>query len=115
MNKITKRLLMAGGLLFIGYQVLRMTRLMKAIISLDKALPQYLETVYGEAPKVGCSINAHFTVNTRIVVKYSAEILARHDDIEATVRQFIADFYPLLAKSRLQVELKEVSPQPLGE
>ena len=109
MNKLTKQILLAGGLLFLGYQVFRMTRLIRSIIALDKSLPEYLESVYGEIPKVSCALNAHITVNTKIIVKYNAEILAKHNDIEATTRQYIADFYPLLANSRLKVNVVEAS------
>ncbi|MDD4277975.1 MAG: hypothetical protein PHT37_08825 [Candidatus Cloacimonetes bacterium] len=109
MKKLIKQILLAGGLLFIGYQAFRMIRLIRAIIALDKSLPEYLESVYGEAPKVGCTLNAHITVNTKIVVKYSAEILTQHDDIEAKTREYIADFYPLLANSRLKVNVVEAS------
>lgn len=109
MKKLIKQILLVSGLLFIGYQVFRMTRLIRAIIALDKSLPEYLESVYGETPKVGCALNAHITVNTKIIVKFSADILAQHDDIEATTRQFVADFYPLLANSRLKVKVVEAS------
>ena len=65
MKKLTKQILLAGGLLFFGYQVFRMTRLIRSIIALDKSLPEYLESVYGEIPKVSCALNAHITVNKR--------------------------------------------------
>ena len=110
MTKLTKQLLLAGGLLFVGYQVFRMARLIKAVMALDKSLPQYLQSVYGETPKVSCSANAHITVNTKITVKLT-EILATQEDIEATIRQYIADFYPVLAKSRLKVIVEEL-PAP---
>lgn len=109
MNKLTKRILLAGGLLFLGYQAFRMARLIKSIIALDKSLPEYLESVYGETPKVSCSLNAHITVNTKIVVKFDSDVLAQHDDIEATTRQYIADFYPLLANNRLKVNVVEAN------
>jgi hypothetical protein len=43
-------------------------------------------------------------------VKFT-EILATQEDIEATIRQYIADFYPVLAKSRLKVIVEEL-PAP---
>lgn len=109
MNKVIKQAAIAGGVLFVGYQGFRMFRLIKSVIGLDKALPDYLETVYGEKPKISCTVNAHITVNTKIIVKYSAEIIAKHDDIDATIRQYIADYYPLLAKSKLTLNVVDVS------
>ncbi|MDY0151880.1 MAG: hypothetical protein RBS43_06360 [Candidatus Cloacimonas sp.] len=109
MKKAIKQAAIAGGVLFVGYQGFRMFRLIKSVIALDKALPDYLESVYSEKPKVSCMVNAHITINTKITVKYRAEILANHDDIEATTRQYIADFYPLLANSKLTINVVEES------
>ncbi len=109
MQRIFKRLLAAGGLAFFSYQGYRSWRLIRSVIALDKALPGYLESIYGELPKVSCTVNANIAVKTRIVVKFSAEIIANHDNIEDIVKQFISDFYPVLAKSKLKVAVLDIS------
>jgi hypothetical protein len=109
MKKVFKRLLIAGSLAFFSYQGFRSWRLIRSVIALDKALPGYLESIYGEKPKVSCIVNANVAVNTRIIVKFSADILAQHSNIEETVRQYIDDYYPLLAKSRLKVAVLDVA------
>ncbi|PKN78956.1 MAG: hypothetical protein CVU48_06770 [Candidatus Cloacimonetes bacterium HGW-Cloacimonetes-1] len=109
MQKIFKRLLAAGGLVFFSYQGYRSWRLIRSVMALDKALPGYLESIYGELPKVSCNVNANVSVKTRIVVKFSAEIIAKYDNIEEVVKQFISDFYPVLAKSKLKVAVLDIA------
>ena len=90
-----------SSLIYLSYKVYLK---IKGLIELDKTLPQYLENVIGEKPEV----NITYTLNKYTVsVCFSKEILEKNKDLETTVLDYISDFYPMLKKNKISIELVE--------
>jgi len=71
-----------------------------------------LNIVYGEMPKV----NINQTLNsTSIKVFFSQEILDKHNDIDSTVKEYVDDFYPELAKNAVEVSVQVKSEEAAEE
>ena len=105
MKKIVKTILWVGGSGLVAYQAFRATKAIMGVRKLDKTLPEFLENIYGERPKV--DINLMMNVSTVMVIKlsFSADLLAKSPDIEDEVRDYIRDFYPGLAKYKTRIKL----------
>jgi hypothetical protein len=100
--KFFKTLFLVGGTALAGYFGFKLYRVVSNITKLHKSLPEFLNNVYGEKPAL--HINHNLKAAT-IKVGFSQEILDKHNDIEATVREYIDDFYPELAKNTIVIEL----------
>jgi hypothetical protein len=100
--KFFKTLFLVGGTAAAGYFGFKLYRIVNNITKLHKSLPEFLNNVYGEKPAL--HINHNLKAAT-IKVGFSQEILDKHNDIESTVREYIDDFYPELAKSTIVIEL----------
>ena len=88
----------------IGYMSFNIYKKIRAVIELDKTLPQYLENLIGEKPEV----NITFTLNEYTVsICFSKEILEKNKDLETTVRNYISDFYPMLNIDKIKIELNQ--------
>jgi len=57
------------------------------------------------------SINSGInTINANnIKVQFPQEILDKYTDIETTIREYIDDFYPELAKTRINIEISPLT------
>ncbi len=104
MKKFLKNLVVLGILAAGGYCVYKFIVRLKQTLKLDKSLPLFLKNTIGEKP--GIQINLQFR-SLAIILKFSAETLARETDIEQFVREYIEDFYPALAQMSLTVRLEE--------
>ncbi|NLA44734.1 MAG: hypothetical protein GX869_03695, partial [Candidatus Cloacimonetes bacterium] len=52
------------------------------------------------------------TINANnIKVEFPQEILDKYTDIETTIREYIDDFYPELAKTKINIEIQPLSEQ----
>jgi hypothetical protein len=100
--KFFKTLFVVGGTALAGYFGFKLYKIVSNITKLHKSLPEFLNNVYGEKPAL--HINHNLKAAT-IKVGFSQEILDKHNDIESTVREYIDDFYPELAKSTIVIEL----------
>ena len=105
MKQIYKTMLWVGGSTLVAYQGWRAAKAIMGVRKLDKALPEFLENIYGERPKV--DINLMMNVSTVMVIKlsFSADLLAKSPDIEDEVIDYIRDFYPGLAKYKTRIKL----------
>ncbi len=104
MKKFLKNLVVLGILAMGGYCVYKFVVRLKQTLKLDKSLPLFLKNTMGEEP--GIQINLQFR-SLAIILKFSAETLARETDIEQFVLEYIEDFYPALAQMALTVRLEE--------
>lgn len=102
MNKFCKTMLLLGGTAVAAHFGLKAYRRVNGIVKLAKSLPEFLANVYGETPQMNVSQGIG-----RITIKvgFSQEILDKHDDIENTIREYIDDFYPEVAKCSVEIDL----------
>ena len=102
---ITLAILSAIG--YIGYKIFK---IIKATIDLDKALPQYLENVYGEKPTI--SIQLTFNKIT-LTAGFSNKLLDKKEELEKAIWDYVKDFYPAICQKCLMVNIieKDVEPQ----
>ncbi|MEA1972517.1 MAG: hypothetical protein U9N34_04380, partial [Candidatus Cloacimonadota bacterium] len=76
---------------------------MKSVMKLSKTLPDYLKNIFGEKPRM----NLNMTFNSlEIKLIFSKETLAKEDDLENTVLEYIEDFYPALSLRRLNIDIE---------
>ena len=102
MKKFFKKILILGGTLAAAHFGFKAYKKISGTAKLSKSLPEFLNNVYGEMPQV----NVNHTLNsTRIKVFFSQEILDKHTDIETTIREYIDDFYPEIAKTSVDISI----------
>jgi len=84
MKKFLKKVLIIGGTAAAAHFGFKAYKKISGIAKLSKSLPEFLNNVYGETPRV----NLKQTLNsTRIKVFFSQEILDKFTDIETTIRE----------------------------
>lgn len=109
MKKIFKALLLTGGTALAAHFGLKTYKKINSAVKLSKSLPEFLNNVYGEKPQM----NMNKTINSlTLKIGFSQEILDKHTDIETTVREYIDDFYPELAKNAIDISVELKSEQP---
>jgi len=102
MKKFFKKILILGGTLAAAHFGFKAYKKISGTAKLSKSLPEFLNNVYGEMPQV----NVNHTLNsTRIKLFFSQEILDKHTDIETTIREYIDDFYPEIAKASVDISI----------
>ncbi len=112
MKKFFKALLVIGGTAMAAHFGLKAYKKINGTVKLSKSLPEFLNNVYGEMPKV----NINQTLNsTSIKVFFSQEILDKHNDIDSTVKEYVDDFYPELAKNAVDVSVQVKSEEAVEE
>ena len=102
MNKFVKSLLFIGGTALAAHFGMKAYKKINGTVKLSKSLPEFLNNVYGEMPKV--NINNNLSMLT-VKVMFSQELIDKHNDIETTVREYIDDFYPDLSRSNVQITI----------
>lgn len=102
MNKLLKKALVLGGVALAAHFGLKAYKRINGTVKLSKSLPEFLNNVYGEKPKM--SINQNLNMLS-IKLGFEQEVLDKHTDIEATVREYIDDFYPEMAKNAINIEI----------
>ncbi len=102
MNRFFKKVLVLGGVALAAHFGLKAYKRVNGLAKLDKSLPEFLNNVYGAKPK----ININQTLNMlTIKLGFPQEILDKHTDIETTVREYIDDFYPEMAKGAINIDI----------
>ncbi|MCB5271753.1 MAG: hypothetical protein LHW56_07890 [Candidatus Cloacimonetes bacterium] len=102
MNKFFKTVLLLGGTAVAAHFGLKAYRRVNGIVKLSKSLPEFLSNVYGESPQINVNQGmGHITIK----VGFSQEILDKHDDIENTIREYIDDFYPEVARCSVDIDI----------
>ena len=102
MKKFFKKVLILGGTIAAAHFGFKAYKKISGTAKLSKTLPEFLNNVYGEMPQV----NVNHTLNsTRIKVFFSQNILDKFADIETTIREYIDDFYPEIAKTSVDISI----------
>ncbi len=102
MKKFFKKVLILGGTVAAAHFGFKAYKKISGTAKLSKTLPEFLNNVYGEMPQV----NVNHTLNsTRIKVFFSQNILDKFADIETTIREYIDDFYPEIAKTSVDISI----------
>ena len=112
MKKFFKAILVIGGTALAAHFGLKAYKKINGTVKLSKSLPQFLNNVYGEMPKVNISQSLN---TTSIKLFFSQEILDKHNDIENTVKEYIDDYYPELAKNVVDVSVQAKSEEAAEE
>jgi len=112
MNKFFKNVIVMGGVALAAHFGLKAYKRINGITKLAKSLPEFLNNVYGEKPK--CTFNSTMNMMS-IKLGFSQEILDKHTDIETTVREYIDDFYPELAKCTIDIDVYAKSDADIKE
>jgi hypothetical protein len=102
MSKFVKKALWIGAISAVGYAGFKMYQRVSAIAKLSKSLPEFLNNVYGEKPKLNVNMDLS---SIKISVGFNQDILDDNEDIETTVSEYIDDFYPVLSKIKLNINI----------
>ncbi len=102
MKKFFKSLLWIGGAAVAAHFGIKAYKRVSGTAKLSQSLPEFLSNVYGELPLL--NVNASLG-QLNISARFSEEIIEKHDDIENTIREYVADFYPELAKFAINVDI----------
>jgi len=102
MSKFFRKVLWLGALTGIGYAGFKMYQKISAISKLSKSLPEFLNNVYGEKPKININMDLK---SLKISVGFKQDVLDNNEDIQTTVTEYIEDFYPVLSKCRLTIDI----------
>lgn len=102
MKKFFKFILFVAGAAATAHFGMKAYKRVSGAVKLSKSLPEFLSNVYGEFPQVDVSRNLNLL---KIKIGFSQEILAKHDDIENTVREYIDDFYPEVGKCAVEIDI----------
>ncbi|OQY40104.1 MAG: hypothetical protein B6226_00530 [Candidatus Cloacimonetes bacterium 4572_65] len=111
MAKFMKRLFWIGSLSALGYFGFQLYKRVTAVSKLSKSLPEFLNNVYGEKPKV--SINFVITSLT-LRVGFTLEVMNANEDITSTITEYIEDFYPSLNKANVKIDVFTVETSTPG-
>lgn len=102
MKKFFKTVLYIGGAATAAHFGIKAYKRMSGTAKLSQTLPEFLSNVYGELPL----LNLHASLGQlNITARFSEEIIEKHNDIENTIREYVADFYPELAKFAINVDI----------
>jgi len=102
MNKFFKTVFVLGGTALAGYFGLKAYKRINGTVKLSKSLPEFLNNVYGEKPSVNMTQSMYSLI---IKVGFCQETIDKYNDIETTIREYVADFYPELGKGNVNVEI----------
>ena len=70
-----------------------------------------MNNVYGTKPKVSINSGINTINSTSIKVQFPQEILDKYTDIETTISEYIDDFYPELAKTKINIDIQPLTEQ----
>ena len=102
MKGIWKNLMIVGALAGVGYLGYKAYCVVNNMVKLSKTLPDYLKDILDERPKV----DVHLRFNSlSIAIGLTADTFESLDfDLDEQVECYIQDYYPRLAKFRINVQ-----------
>ncbi|MDY0320022.1 MAG: hypothetical protein RBQ67_08525 [Candidatus Cloacimonadaceae bacterium] len=112
MKKFFKALLFIGGTAAAAHFGMKTYRRINGTVKLSKSLPEFLSNVYGEYPKVDVNQTMSYL---SLKIRFSQEIIDKHDDIESTIREYIDDFYPEVAKCSVDIDVQAKGEEEVAE
>ncbi|HCX72345.1 MAG TPA: hypothetical protein DHM37_01370 [Candidatus Cloacimonas sp.] len=105
MKKFCKKIFKFAIFGTIAYSGFKIFERIKSAIEISKTLPQYLENVVGEKPKVNTNVTwkqAHISVG------FPKQVIEKNKDLESTIRDYIEDFYPALPENCVDIKLYSI-------
>ncbi|MBN1948789.1 MAG: hypothetical protein JW784_03525 [Candidatus Cloacimonetes bacterium] len=102
MKTIPGKIMLIAGLGGLGLLGLIYYSKIKALINLQKTLPQYLENIYGDLPEINLTITM---TELQISLGFSDEVLIKNQDIEGRVREYLGDYYNQFKPERLKISI----------
>lgn len=102
MKKFFKTILFLGGAAAAAHFGIKHYKRYSALAKLSNSLPEFLSNVYGEQPILDIDSSLG---QLSISVSFSVAIIDKHDDIEATIRDYIQDFYPEVSKYAVNIDI----------
>ncbi|MCB5251024.1 MAG: hypothetical protein RBS16_02225 [Candidatus Cloacimonadales bacterium] len=100
MNKFWKNILKIGAIAGVTYVGYKGYKRVDSIMKLSKSLPDYLENVLGEKPKVSITMKLK---QIDISLGISQDTFDKELEIETLIIEYIEDFYPTLADVKAQI------------
>jgi len=101
-----KKVALVGIISLFGYFFIRFYIKINAAIKLNKNIPQYLKSIYGEETEVEIKIACR---NNTIVIKCSEELQKKSDIVKQTIINYIEDFYPEFTSTNLNIIIESKS------
>lgn len=104
MKQFFKKIFWMAGLYLAARFGYRLYRMIKSSIDISKTLPLYIKNLVGEKPSM--DVTMHWK-RLRLTLGLSSDVLAKHEDLESTVREYILDFYPLFEQDHITIDIQE--------
>ncbi len=97
-----KKLIWFGALTSLGFSLLNLFRQMSQYSSLARSLPEYLKDITGFRPKFDSQFRAN---HLKIEIGYPESVMSQEENLEQVIKNYISDYYNLLAKYRVNVKI----------
>lgn len=110
MKKVFKALFMIGGTAVAGYLGLRIRRILIHMNNLEKGLAEHLATLCDETPAIKCTLQMRKALKITIEITLSFAALARINNINDTVFDYIRENHPTLIKHKIRIKAIEKAP-----
>jgi len=111
MKKFFKNTLIVAGVALAAHFGVKAYKRINGVVKLSKSLGDFLNNVYGTKPKVSINSGINTINSTSIKVQFPQEILDKYTDIETTISEYIDDFYPELAKTKINIDIQPLTEQ----
>ena len=111
MKKFFKNTLIVAGVALAAHFGVKAYKRINGVVKLSKSLSDFLNHVYGTKPKVSINSGINTINSTSIKVQFPQEILDKYTDIETTISEYIDDFYPELAKTKINIDIQPLTEQ----
>jgi len=111
MKKFFKNTLIVAGVALAAHFGVKAYKRINGVVKLSKSLSDFLNNVYGTKPKVSINSGINTINSTSIKVQFPQEILDKYTDIETTISEYIDDFYPELAKTKINIDIQPLTEQ----
>ena len=111
MKKFFKNTLIVAGVALAAHFGVKAYKRINGVVKLWKSLGDFLNNVYGTKPKVSINSGINTINSTSIKVQFPQEILDKYTDIETTISEYIDDFYPELAKTKINIDIQPLTEQ----
>lgn len=110
MKKVFKVAAILGGTAAAGYLGFRSYLVIREMSRLEKELPEYLAGICGETPEVRGIIMFAGLIMLTLKVKLSQEAIAKFEDLNETVLDYVRENHPRLMKYKLKIKVVEPNP-----
>lgn len=111
MKRIFKVMAIVGGTATAAWLGFRAYLIIREMSKLEKELPGHLAGICGDTPQVRGIVMLAGLIMLTLKIKLSPEALAKFDDINETVLDYVRDNHPKLMKFKLKVKAEAIQPE----